>query len=55
MSPSTAALPWSSSQATFCRPTPRSPVFRSGLRRTGSIAGQADETTRATDVLMGGI
>jgi toxin CcdB len=30
-------------------------VLRSGLRRTGSAAGQADEITRAVDVLMGGV
>ncbi|HVL21084.1 MAG TPA: CcdB family protein [Amaricoccus sp.] len=30
-------------------------VFRSRLRHTGSVAGHADEITRAMDVLTGGI
>jgi toxin CcdB len=30
-------------------------VFRSGLRRTGSVAAQGDEITRAVDVLIGGV
>jgi toxin CcdB len=30
-------------------------VLRSGLRRTGSVAGQGDEITRAVDVLMAGV
>ncbi len=30
-------------------------VRRSGLRRTGSAADQADEITRAVDVLMAGV
>lgn len=30
-------------------------VRRSALRRTGSVAGQGDEITRAVDVLMGGV
>ncbi|MBE0414742.1 CcdB family protein [Yoonia sp.] len=30
-------------------------VRRSGLRRTGSVAGQGDLITRAVDVLMAGV
>jgi len=30
-------------------------VRRSALRRTGSVAGQADQITRALDVLMAGV
>ena len=30
-------------------------VLRSGLRRTGSVADQGAEITRAVDVLMGGV
>ena len=30
-------------------------VLRSGLRRTGTVAGQSDEIIRAVDVLMGGV
>jgi toxin CcdB len=30
-------------------------VLRSGLRRTGSVAGQGDEIVRALDVLTGGV
>lgn len=30
-------------------------VHRSGLRRTGRVADQGDDITRAVDILMGGV